>query len=274
MAKETQIQWTDATWNIARGCTKVDEDCKYCYMYRDSMGGTRYDALHVVRTKTVFDMPLRYKETKSKVWDGNPLIFTSSLTDFFHEDIDEYRAEAWDIIRQCKHLTFQILTKRPERIAANVPDDWGYGWDNVWLGTSVGSQQSVKRMEDLAVLETNCIKFLSLEPLHGEIDLNYKNVPIIHPDNEGFGVEIIKAFDWVIVGGESGNDNGKYKYRPCELAWLDNIVEDCKEVGVPVFVKQLGTHLAKQFGLSDRHGGNIEEFPENLKVRQFPKVKA
>jgi protein gp37 len=114
--QNTNIQWTDNTWNIARGCTKVDEDCKYCYMYRDSMENTRYNPLDVVRTKTVFNFPLKYKETMSSVWPGRPLIFTSSLTDVFHPAIDGYRNEMWDIIRQCPHLIFQILTKRPERM--------------------------------------------------------------------------------------------------------------------------------------------------------------
>lgn len=132
MSEKSAIQWTDATWNIARGCTKVDEDCKYCYMYRDSFGSTRYNPLDVVRTKTVFDLPLRIKEPSK--------IFTCSLTDFFHEAIDGYRNEAWDIIRRCPQHTFQVLTKRPERIWKCLPEDWGDGWPNVWLGTSVGSE--------------------------------------------------------------------------------------------------------------------------------------
>jgi len=117
MAENSQIQWTDATWNIAVGCSKVDADCKYCYMYRQSLNNTRYDPFNIRRTKDVFTMPLRYKETQSKVWAGRPLIFTCSLTDFFHEGIDSFRNEAWDIIRKCPHLIFQILTKRPGHIA-------------------------------------------------------------------------------------------------------------------------------------------------------------
>ena len=273
MAQTSQIQWTDATWNIARGCTKVDEDCKFCYMYRDSFDNTRYNPLKVVRTKTVFDMPLKYKETKSVAWDGRPLIFTCSLTDFFHEAIDGYRHEAWDIIRQCPHLIFQILTKRPERIAKCLPADWGYGYENVWLGTSCGSQQSINRAEILAKFDTDCIKFLSLEPLHGEIDLTTIQVGIIHPDNDGYGVDLLKAFDWVIVGGESGNENGKYRYRPCDIELINEIVHECKISSIPVFVKQMGTHLSKQLNMTDRHGGNIDDFPVHLRIRQFPKTK-
>jgi len=264
MAEKSNIQWTDATWNIARGCTKVDEDCKFCYMYRDSFDNTRYNPLEVVRTKTVFNMPLHYKDNYSKVWHGRPLIFTSSLTDVFHPAIDSYRSEMWDIIRKCPHLIFQILTKRPERIADHLPLDWGEGWHNVWLGTSVGSQSSIRRMVDLSMVRSK-VKFLSLEPLHGEINLWKPTVEAI-----GEHWHILPAFDWVIVGGESGNETGKYRYRPCELSWIETIVNDCKVNNIAVFVKQMGTHLAKQLKMSDRHGGNIEEFPLALQVRDFP----
>jgi len=248
MSQKSAIQWTDATWNVARGCTKVDEDCKYCYMYRDSMNNTRYDPMQVVRTKTVFDLPLKLKEPSK--------IFTCSLTDFFHEAIDSYRHEAWDIIRKCPQHTFQILTKRPERIKDHLPADWGKGWDNVWIGTSVGSQNCIYRIAELITLTTKvgiAKIFLSAEPLHGPIS-----------------TELIKLFDWVIVGGESGNDIGKSRYRPCELEWIENIVYQCQDNKVPVFVKQMGTYLAKQLKMSDRHGGNIDEFPDHLKFREFP----
>src|SRR5690606_41874640 len=131
MANNSHIEWTDATWNVARGCSKVDADCKFCYMYRDSMNGTRYEPKDVKRTKTVFELPLRL--------EGSKKIFTSSLTDFFHPEIDSSRAECWDIIRKCPQHTFQILTQRTERILEHLPPDWGEGWENVWLGTSIGS---------------------------------------------------------------------------------------------------------------------------------------
>jgi protein gp37 len=261
MAQNTSIQWTDHTWNIARGCTKVDEDCKFCYMYRDSMNSTRYNPLQIERTKTVFNMPLKLKEPSK--------IFTCSLTDFFLPEIDPYRAEAWDIIRRCPQHTFQILTKRPERIFESLPEDWdcNEGWSNVWLGTSCGSQKSEQRIIDLVHSTFAKVKFLSLEPLHGPIDLSSitKYYPAV---KESFYV--LPAIDWVIVGGESGNENGKYRYRPCELEWIEKIIEDCQRNNIPVFVKQLGTHLAKKMKLSDRHGGNIDEFPSHLQIRQFP----
>lgn len=258
MGQTSNIQWTDSSWNIARGCTKVDEDCKYCYMYRDSMNNTRYNPLDVVRTKTVFNLPLKLQQPSK--------IFTSSLTDFFHEAIDGYRDEAWDIIRKCPQHTFQILTKRPERVYENLPPFWKEIRDHVWLGTSIGSQKSIQRLYDLIVPIQPGIKFLSLEPLHGEIDLPLDSYV-------DMGHKMKDLIDWVIVGGESGNDTGKYRYRPCELQWIESIVKDCREAGVAVFVKQLGTHLAKQMGLKDRHGGNIDEWPEHLRVREFPTGK-
>lgn len=248
--ENSKIQWTDHTWNIAVGCRKVDADCKFCYMYRGSLNGTRYDPKEIRKTKTVFNLPLKIKEPSR--------IFVSSLTDVFLEEIDAFRDEMWDIIRKCPQHTFQILTKRPERIAQCLPPDWGDGWDNVWLGTSVGSQDSYYRIAEMVMLSTKVnIKtmFLSLEPLHGPVRFSI----------------LLRYFDWVIVGGESGNENGKYRYRPCELDWISDIVDDCKRNGVPAFVKQLGTHLAKKMSLKDRHGGNIDEWPEHLRVREFPK---
>ncbi len=262
MAQNSKIQWTDVTWNIARGCTKVDSDCRYCFMYRESMNNTRYNPVNVVRTKTVFNLPLKVKEPSK--------IFACSLTDFFHEEIDGYRNEAWDIIRQCPQHTFQILTKRPERIMDHLPPDWGEGWKNVWLGTSCGSQDSEQRMIDLSMVDHTGIKFLSLEPLHGPFNL--ESVTIwVEAILGNFGV--LPAFSWIIVGGESGNDVGKYRYRPCRLEWILAIINTCKRNGIPVFVKQLGTYLSKELKLKDRHGGDMDEWPAELQIREFPNYK-
>jgi len=282
MGNKSEIQWTDATWNIARGCTKVDADCKYCYMYRQSLNDTRYKADQVTKTKSVFNLPLNYKEMHSQCWNGRPLIFTSSLTDFFHEDIDGFRNEAWDIIKKCPHLIFQILTKRPERIKDHLPADWGEGYDNVWLGTSIGSKSGIKRLFDLQSI-TAKTKFLSLEPMYEELDLmypieNFENGPTYCCSGRdcgcmGMPIEppILHGIQWVIVGGESGNDNGKYKYRPCKIEWIERVVSDCKSLNIPVFVKQVGTYLAKQLNMSERHGGNFYEFPKSIQFREFPK---
>lgn len=261
MAKSSSIQWTEATWNIARGCKKVDSDCKFCYMYRESFNGTRYESKEITRTKTVFDMPLKLKEPSK--------IFTCSLTDFFIEEIDSYRSEAWDIIRQCPQHVFQILTKRPQRIQDNLPDYWEEIKDRVWLGTSIGSQQSMHRLSDLILPIQPGIKFLSLEPLYSPIDLGLF-------EQIDFGHKVGDLIDWVIIGGESGNETGKYRYRPCKIEWFESIISQIqkfnreRETEIAIFVKQLGTHLSKELGLSDRHGGNIDELPEHLRIREFP----
>lgn len=247
MGEISKIQWTDATWNIAVGCSKVDEDCKYCYMYRGSLDGTRYDPKQVWKTKTVFNLPLKLKEPSK--------IFTSSLTDVFHKDCDSFRNEVWDIIRKCPQHTFQILTKRPERITDNTPVDILLA-DNVWFGTSVGSEEGKHRIYSL--LKVDCkTRFISFEPLHTRIDMNLDLLDLLN-------------IHWAIIGGESGNENGKYRYRPCKIEWIEELISDLSPM-TAIFVKQLGTHLAKEMGLKDRHGGYISEWPENLQIRQFPK---
>lgn len=250
MGTKSNIQWTDLTWNIARGCTKVDEDCKYCYMYRESLDSTRYNPLEIKRTKTVFDLPLKIKEPSK--------VFTCSLTDFFHEAIDGYRAEAWDIIRKCPQHTFQILTKRPERILENLPEFWDEIRGRVWLGTSVGSNAGYPRINDLIRLRQFAdVLFISFEPLHGPI--------YFHPETD----RNIELIDWVIIGGESGNEVGKYRYRPCQVEWMESLVDRFKPTA-SIFVKQMGTYLSKQLKMSDRHGSKIQEFPEYLQLREFP----
>jgi protein gp37 len=250
MAQTSKIQWTDATWNIARGCTKVDDDCKYCYMYRESYNSSRFNPLQVIKTKTVFNLPLKLKEPSK--------IFTSSLTDVFHQDCDSFRGEMWEIIRKCPQHTFQILTKRPERITEQTPTDMLQA-ENIWFGTSVGSPKGMQRIYDL--IEVECkTRFISFEPLHAPIDMNLDS-------------QDLRNIHWAIIGGESGNETGKYRYRPCELDWMRSIVNDLTPFA-DIFVKQMGTYLAKQLNMSDRHGGNIEEFPQDLQIREFPKTES
>ncbi len=273
MAENSKIQWTDATWNPWHGCTKVSAGCKYCYMFRDK---ERYgqDPTKVIRSGT-FNDPLRWlgKTRKTSALINAPQpgakIFTCSWSDFFIKDADEWRADAWKIIKETPQFTYQILTKRPERINDCLPEDWdeGHGYPNVWIGVSVENQEiAAERMYHMCTFGA-ARKFLSVEPLLGQINLSQIKRRSATPNKEFY---LIEAFDWVIVGGESGNDTGKYLYRECDVAWIEQIIFDCKFNEVPVFVKQLGTHLAKKMKLSDRHGGNMEEWPENLQIRQFP----
>jgi protein gp37 len=223
-------------------------------MYRGASGIFAFDAHTVTQTSTksggAFNLPLRLKEPQK--------VFVSSLSDFFHKDWDGFRDQVWDIIRRTPHLTYQILTKRPQNIASRLPADWGEGWDNVWLGTSIGFQHTAdKRIPQLISVPAKT-RFLSAEPL-------LENVELLHHLAPGH-------IHWVIIGGESGNENGFYRYRPCELQWIDNIVEDCRANGVACWVKQLGTDLRHRLRLTDRHGANPAEWPARFRVQQFPSL--
>lgn len=194
-------------------------------------------------------------------------IFTCSWSDFFIEDADQWRDWAWGIIRSNPQFIWQILTKRPERIKQCLPEDWGEGWAHVWLGVSI-EDGSVKQ-ERLHELYNNAYTpnklhklFISAEPLIGYVDFLNDDV------NSSFIFK--EAIDWVIVGGESGNEVGKYTYRPCRRAWIETIVDDCLNAGIPVWVKQLGTDLQKHLGCKERHGTDINEWPESMRYQQFP----
>ncbi len=215
-------------------------------MYRDKIKFGQ-DPSKVVRSKGKFNEPLKWLEPT--------LIFTCSWSDWFIDEADAWREDAWDIIKQTPQHTYQILTKRSDRMWNNLPFGWEGGWDNVWLGVSVENQEAVFRIEHLIDTPAKT-RFLSIEPLIG---------PVILP-------ELINI-SWVIIGGESGNDNGEYKYRPCEVMWIEDVIKQCNDQGVPVFVKQMGTHLSKQMGLKDRHGGDISEWPGHLRIRNFPNTK-
>jgi len=243
MGKQTEISWTDATWNPWHGCKKVSPGCRYCYLYR---GKDMYgqDGKFVQKGKTTFKLPL--------TWKTGRLIFTCSWSDWFIDVADEWRPEAWKIIRQTPQHIYQILTKRPERIKENLPEWFDEIVDRVWMGVSIESQDYVDRIDYLLDLPT--IKFVSFEPLLGAIEWTEK----------------MNHLDWVIIGGESGNDNGDHLYRPMELAWMEKLVDDARLHSKPVFVKQLGTYQAKRLGLKDRHGRDINEFPPHLQIQEYP----
>lgn len=260
MGSKTKIQWAQSSWNPWHGCKKVSPGCKFCYMYRDKERW-KQDPTTVLRSKSGFRDPLKWKEPK--------LIFTCSWSDWFIEEADEWRDEAWEIIKNTPHHTYQILTKRPERIKDCLPDDWGDGYPNVWLGVSAENSSFLTRVIHLNEVPAK-VRFLSAEPL---IDTLYGWKYLYQIDHYLSN----NMLDWVIVGGESGNENGKYQYRPCNIEWIQSIVDSCKSYRVPVFVKQLGTYLSKDYMLKDRHGGDIDEwianpFLKDIAVRQMPEA--
>lgn len=238
MGNRTGIGWTNHTWNPWYGCAQVSPGCAHCYMFRDMRRYGRNPET-VQRSKTKFEEPLGWKEPA--------LVFTCSWSDWFHAAADDWRPAAWDIIRRTPHLTYQILTKRPERILANLPDDWGAGWPNVWLGVSVENQRWTSRIP-LLLLAPAAMRFLSMEPLLGPVDISKYLEPLWLSKHGAVPIECKHGYDscpecdadgpsvdWVIAGGESGPE-----HRPCELDWLRSLRDQCVERGVPYFLKQLG----------------------------------
>lgn len=304
----TPIGWTDITWNIAVGCSKISPGCKYCYMMRDFGKKPQFEAVNGTVTRTqpgTFDKPLKLHRQGLKSEDGGRLkVFTCSLTDFFHEQIDSYRHEAWEIIRQCPDFIFQILTKRPERIKDHLPDDWGDGWENVWIGVSVESNEQVWRINKLHEIPAR-LKFISFEPLLSMIKAE-KYIAGYHCQNcnsseqwldQSGEKDTIRCFycdgelkesriDWIIIGGESGNDKGPWNYRECKLEWIERIVIGFNIAhDVKTYIKQTGTYLSRQLkkgyklGLWDeeikinRHGTEYRNLPESLNwlnLREIP----
>jgi protein gp37 len=222
MSKATGIEWTQATWNPWRGCTKVSAGCDLCYMFREQ---ERYgnDPTVVTRSKTTFTDPLK--------WADGRLIFTCSWSDWFHEDADPWRDEAWDIVRRTPQHTYQILTKRPGRIQRHLPSDWGNGYPNVWLGTSIEHQATAFRARQLLLVPSR-MRFISAEPLIGPLTLN------------------LVGIRWLIVGGESGPG-----CRPMDPQWAATLRDQCRESGTALFLKQLGGHPDKRGGVSARLDG-------------------
>lgn len=247
---DTTIEWTQKTWNPWTGCTKISPGCKNCYMYRDK---SRYgqDPSQIVRSRTTFDAPLHWKEPR--------LVFTCSWSDFFHPEADAWRDDAWAIIKATPRHTYQILTKRPERIdpAFTFPP-------NVWLGVSVENEKMRSRIHRLREIEAT-VKFLSLEPVLGEIDLH---VHLWKRDFVGMcgGAKAWHTIPtgeigWVIVGGESGPN-----CRPPKLVWILSIVKQCQEAGVPVLVKQWGGSKPGLQGLIPDEVWALKQFPKVAKV--------
>jgi len=247
MPKPTNIEWTDFSWNPWIGCRKISPGCQYCYMFRER---ERFN-----QDPTFISLTSHAVRHKPDTIDTPRLIFACSWSDFFLEQADDpWRAEAWQTIRNNPQHIFQILTKRPERIPYCLPDDWGDGYHNVWLGVSVENQDTAN--ERLPVLREFCaaLKFVSFEPLLENIKISDSVLP----------------YDWAIIGGESGNSQGKYRYRAPSFIWFYDLLRIHSECRIPVFVKQLGTYWANTMKLKDRHGRDMSEWPSNLQVRQFP----
>ena len=237
MTTNTGISWADHTWNPWQGCTRVSPGCANCYMFAEREGRFGIPSGTVVRSS-----PATFRKPLSKAWRTAPAkVFTCSWSDWFHPGADEWRHEAWGVIRQSPHLTFQILTKRPERILEHLPSNWGDGWRNVWLGVSVESQQFMHRAALLAEIPA-AVRFVSAEPLLGPLH---------------FQPEVIKRLHWIIGGGESGP---RSNVRPALASWFEGLAAVCHLCDIPYWHKQNGGSGPDKGG-NLLNGRRIQEFP-------------
>lgn len=278
MGGTSGIEWTDATWNPVSGCMKVSDGCKNCYAERlfprayASAAAAGRKFTDVVLHHDRLGIPLQ--------WRRKRMVFVNSMSDLFHADVpDEFIERALTTTAHAQHV-FQILTKRPERMR-EVMRRWtdmnGRPQPNLWLGVSVEDQATANARIPLLLQTPAAVRFVSAEPLLGPVDVtNYLRPFVVRQASNGLNEKL----DWVVVGGESGR-----KARPCNVAWIRSIKDQCMAAGVPVFVKQLGARPydgeepdhdpngadePRWMHLKDRKGGDMEEWPLDLRVREYP----
>jgi len=229
VGKKSAIAWTDATWNPVTGCAKVSPGCKYCYAERFAerwrgVPGHPYEQGFDLRLwPDRLNLPLTWKKPR--------MIFVDSMGDPFHEKVPlSFLRNLFETMEEASWHTFQILTKRSERLAKLASKlNWP---SNVWVGVSIESAEYLWRIEHLREVPA-AIRFLSLEPLLGRL-----------------GTIKLSGIHWVIVGGESGSSA-----RPMKADWAREVLSQCRSRGVPFFFKQ----MAKR-----------EPIPEDLMIMEYP----
>jgi protein gp37 len=231
---ETSIEWTDATWNPVAGCSVMSAGCTNCYAMRmaarlEAMGLEKYRGLtRKTGGRAKWTGELRLDEaalTIPEKWSKPRNVFVNSMSDLFHPNVPtSFVEKVWASMARVPRHTFQILTKRPDRMADILRHDFPV-LPNVWLGTSVEDDRVIGRLDDLRNVPA-AVRFVSFEPLIGSVTRGHLNN--IH---------------WVIVGGESGPNA-----RPLDPLWVDEIFEMCEEAGAAFFFKQWGGKNKKAAG--------------------------
>ena len=253
MGDRSAIQWTEATWNPTTGCDRTSPGCDNCYALKlaarlKRMGQPKYQVdgdpttsgpgFNLTIHDTALDIPLH--------WRTGRHIFVNSMSDLFHPEVPlEFIAQILDVDRRTPQHTYQVLTKRAQRLAS-VADELEWP-PNVWMGVSIENDRYTFRVRRLAAVPA-AVKFVSCEPLLGPL-------PSLALD----------GVDWVIIGGESGTDA-----RPLDLSWVRDVRDKCEAMGVHLFVKQLGTAWSLQEGHGRTHGGDIDLWPQDLRIRRMP----
>lgn len=244
MAGSTGIEWTEITWNPVTGCDRVSPGCDNCYALAfakrlQAMGSPRYQNDGDPRSSgpgfgltchdDLVDLP--------RSWRKSRLVFVNSMSDLFHPEVpDEFIARVFDTMKGCDQHTFQILTKRPQRLVA-ISDQLPWP-SNVWMGVSVENAAYRFRIDHLRKVPAQ-VRFLSVEPLIDDV-----------------GILDLAGIHWVIVGGESGP-----QARPIEEAWVTSIRDQCVDAGIAFFFKQWGGRTPKAGG-RELDGELWDEMPD------------
>lgn len=244
---DSSIEWTDATWNPVAGCSVISPGCTNCYAMRmaarlEAMGIEKYRGLtRKSGRRHVWTGKVRYDSVAldaPRNWRKPRRIFVNSMSDLFHEEVPaEFVARVWSVMRETPRHTYQILTKRPDRMLKVIVDRSLPVLPNVWLGTSVEDDRVLDRIDTLRRAPA-AIRFVSFEPLIGSV-----------ADADLAGIA------WVIVGGESGP-----RARPMRAEWVDEIDALCRYAGTKFFFKQWGGSNKKQTGRSYR-GQTWDDMP-------------
>ena len=225
MGESTTISWTDATMNPWMGCAKVSAGCRNCYAEALTTGRMGLRLWGADAPRQVTKGPWR----EVRRWDAaarrdgvRRRVFCASLADVFedHPTADATRPALWDLVRALDGLDWQILTKRPERIADHLPPDWGGGWPHVWLGTTIEDARVVGRADHLRAVPA-AVRFVSYEPAIGPLA----------------GALDLTGIGWVIYGGESGPGR-----RPEDKQWARDMRDACRSRGVAYYHKQSAGH--------------------------------
>lgn len=247
MAQQSTIEWTDITWNPVAGCSLASAGCTNCYAMRmaarlEAMGSAKYQGLTRKsggRAKWTGKVRLHYPSLdQPRRWKKGRKIFVNSMSDLFHDDVETgFVAAVWKVMEETPQHSYQILTKRPERMA-NVIAELGLPTlSNVWLGTSVESGEVLSRIDVLRTIPA-AIRFISFEPLIGSV-----------------AAANLRGIHWAIVGGESGPEA-----RPMSEAWVEEIEGLCVKSKTAFFFKQWGGTNKKKAGREFK-GGLADAYP-------------
>ena len=240
MGEKTRIGWTHHTFNFWVGCTKISPECENCYIPR-AVRKSPDEVFKGPKKTKGWSKPVGWNRKAAEAGERRR-VFTCSVSDFFHADADPWRSDAWQVIRSCPDLDWLILTKQAKRIVDHLPTDWGDGYDNVWLGVTVGCEASMCRLPYLRQVPAK-VKFVSVEPLLERLDFR----------------PFLDDVDWVITGCEKA---GKDKRRGMNIDWVRDIDYQCQYFDVPHFFKQ--AYMANDGKICNQpllDGRIVQQFP-------------